>query len=161
MNTADRSIALIDTALRRRFHFVEMLPDSDLLEGIDVEGINIARMLDTLNERITVLLDREHAIGHSYLLPLKDQPTIDKLAYIFENDIVPLLQEYFYDDYEKIYYLLGDNQKENDEDKFIVRKDDTYGMFGDAVDDLSLLEMYYEINHDAFLKKEAYAYLAS
>lgn len=75
MNTADRSIALVDTALRRRFSFVEMQPDSAILTDVLVNDINIGAMLNTLNKRITILLDREHTIGHSYLLPLKADPT--------------------------------------------------------------------------------------
>lgn len=122
MNTADRSIARIDAALRRRFSFVEMLPESAILKDILVDGIDIAEMLDTLNKRITVLLDREHTIGHSYFLSLKTDPSIERLAAIFENEIIPLLQEYFYDDYEKIQLVLGDNQKPDDSTRFIVKK---------------------------------------
>lgn len=76
MNTADRSIALIDTALRRRFSFVEMQLDASLLSGVFVEELDIENMLTTINKRIAVLLDREHTIGHSYFLPLKEKPTI-------------------------------------------------------------------------------------
>ena len=156
MNTADRSIARIDTALRRRFSFVEMLPESATLKDIRVEGIDIAEMLDTLNKRITVLLDREHTIGHSYFLqPLKDDPSIESLAKIFANEIIPLLQEYFYDDYEKIQLVLGDNQKTDDSTRFIVKKT-AVKLFGNA--DIDFPE-YYEINSTAFRKAEAYAFL--
>lgn len=156
MNTADRSIALIDTALRRRFSFVEMQPDSATLTNVLVDGIDISEILDTLNKRITVLLDREHTIGHSYLLPLKADPTIERLAAIFENTIVPLLQEYFYDDYEKIQLVLGDNQKPDDSTRFIVRKNDAVKLFGNA--DIDFPE-YYEINGEAFKRIDAYAFL--
>ena len=156
MNTADRSIALIDTALRRRFSFVEMKPDSATLTDVLVDGIDISEMLDTLNKRITVLLDREHTIGHSYLLPLKVDPTIERLAAIFENTIVPLLQEYFYDDYEKIQLVLGDNQKPDDSTRFIIKKTDVVKMFGNAEIDFS---EYYEINGEAFKRIDAYAFL--
>ncbi len=156
MNTADRSIALIDTALRRRFSFVEMQPDSATLTDVLVDGIDISEMLDTLNKRITVLLDREHTIGHSYLLPLKADPTIERLAAIFENTIVPLLQEYFYDDYEKIQLVLGDNQKPDDSTRFIIKKTDAVKMFGNA--DIDFPE-YYEINGEAFKRIDAYAFL--
>lgn len=153
MNTADRSIAMIDSALRRRFSFVEMLPDSTTLEGVLVENINIARMLDTINKRITVLLDREHTIGHSYLLPLRRRSTIETLAEIFENSIVPLLQEYFYDDYEKIRLVLGDNRKPDDSTRFIVKKTDTVDLFdGGEID----FPEYYEVNREAFKMIEAY-----
>ena len=157
MNTADRSIALIDTALRRRFSFVEMQPEPELRQGgfVGESRIDIARLLRTMNKRISVLLNRDHAIGHSYFLPLKDDPSLDKLADIFEHRIVPLLQEYFYDDYEKIQLVLGDNQKEDDAARFVVRKADTAELFGDA--DLNSAE-YYEINRAAFKREEAYAY---
>ena len=156
MNTADRSIALIDTALRRRFSFVEMQPDSATLKDVLVDGIDISEMLDTINKRITVLLDREHTIGHSYLLPLKSDPTLERLAAIFENTIVPLLQEYFYDDYEKIQLVLGDNQKPDDSTRFIVRRNDAVKLFGNA--DIDFPE-YYEINNEAFKRIDAYAFL--
>jgi 5-methylcytosine-specific restriction endonuclease McrBC GTP-binding regulatory subunit McrB len=122
MNTADRSIALMDTALRRRFHFVEMMPDSSVLSKLqitDVNGIDIIKMLDIINERIEYLFDREHTIGHAYFTGLKDEPTLEKLADIFQNEIIPLLQEYFYEDYSKIQLVLGDNEKE-DSFKFIL-----------------------------------------
>ena len=156
MNTADRSIALIDTALRRRFSFVEMHPESSTLTDVLVEGIDISQMLDTLNKRITVLLDREHTIGHSYLLSLKSAPTIENLAAIFEYTIVPLLQEYFYDDYEKIQLVLGDNQKPDDSTRFIVKKTDAVKLFGNA--DIDFPE-YFEINSAAFKRIDAYAFL--
>ena len=93
MNTADRSIALMDTALRRRFSFVEMMPDTGCLENIVVEGINIAKVLDVINKRITYLYDREHTIGHAFFMKLHEEPTMEKLAEIFEKSIIPLLQE--------------------------------------------------------------------
>ena len=153
MNTADRSIALIDSALRRRFSFVEMQPNSTILKGVSVENINIGQMLDTINKRITVLLDREHTIGHSYLLPLRKSATIETLAEIFENSIVPLLQEYFYDDYEKIQLVLGDNKKTDDSTRFIVKKCVTVDLFGSAEIDFP---EYYEVNREAFKMIEAY-----
>jgi len=156
MNTADRSIAMIDTALRRRFDFFEMQPEPAILAGIMVDGIDIAAMLDTINRRITALLDREHTIGHSYLLPLKGDPTIENLARIFENGIIPLLQEYFYDDYEKIQLVLGDNQKPDDSTRFIVKKTDSAGLFGNA--DIDYPE-YYVLNRGAFGRIDAYAFL--
>ena len=156
MNTADRSIAMLDTALRRRFDFVEMKPDSDLLRDVVVDGIDVAEMLDTLNNRITVLLDREHTIGHSFLLPLKQNSTIERMAEIFERKIIPLLQEYFYDDYEKIGLVLGDNQKSDDSVRFVVKKSDAVKLFGNA--DIDYPD-FYEINPEAFKRIEAYAFL--
>ena len=105
MNTADRSIALLDTALRRRFEFVEMMPDSSLI-GRSVEGVDLGKLLDAMNDRIRFLLDREHQIGHTYLLAVNDR---DGLRKTFQNRIVPLLQEYFYDDWAKIAAVLADN----------------------------------------------------
>lgn len=95
MNTADRSIAMLDTALRRRFRFIEMLPDVSALDGIVVNGVNIRRLLETINKRIEVLYDREHTIGHAYFIELKDNLSLSKLARIFKNAVLPLLQEYF------------------------------------------------------------------
>lgn len=107
MNTADRSIQQMDTALRRRFTFVEMMPDPDHeLIPEDVEEVNCRKMLRAMNERIVLLLDREHQIGHTYLLNVK---TMEKLADTFRNRIFPLLQEYFYDDWRKIRAVLGNN----------------------------------------------------
>ena len=156
MNTADRSIAMLDTALRRRFSFHEMTPNSKLLKGLKVEGIDIERLLEILNKRITILFDRDHTIGHSYFLPLKMEPTIEQLGMIFENRIIPLLQEYFYDNYERIQLILGDNQKSIDEHRFIIQNSDIHDLFGNA--DIYLSE-YYAINQSAFKKVEAYEYL--
>ena len=155
MNTADRSIAQIDTALRRRFSFVEMMPDTNTLEGIEVEGVNIANMLDIINRRIEVLYDREHTIGHAFFTGLRTEPTIEKLATIFKKSIIPLLQEYFYEDYEKIRLVLGDNRK-SEEEQFIVAKAHDYAsLFGNV--DIGLDDGYrYEINPKAFKKIEAY-----
>lgn len=107
MNTADRSIALMDTALRRRFEFIEMMPDLSALKDINIEGIDIAKLLETINKRIEYLYDRDHAIGHAYFMSLKNSPTLDELEHIFKYKIIPLLQEYFYDDWEKIMMILG------------------------------------------------------
>jgi 5-methylcytosine-specific restriction protein B len=156
MNTADRSIAMIDTALRRRFSFIEMKPDTAVLKDTFVGVIDIAEMLETINKRITVLLDREHTIGHSYLLPLKFDPSVKNLAKIFEHKIIPLLQEYFYDDYEKIGLVLGDNQKEEDQTRFIIKKTSVANLFGNS--DVDYPE-YYEINRDAFTIIDAYAFM--
>ena len=156
MNTADRSIATIDTALRRRFRFKEMLPDAEVLKGIVVEDISIAEMLVRMNKRISVLYDREHTIGHAYFIPLKENSTVEQLAEIFENAIVPLLQEYFYEDYEKIRLVLGDNNKAKKEEQFIVAVENDYNeLFGSA--DIGFDDsVTYEINRAAFYNIEAY-----
>ena len=156
MNTADRSIATIDTALRRRFNFKEMLPDSEVLDGIYVEDVSVKDIFIKMNKRITVLFDREHTLGHAYFLPLKDAPTIETLANIFENSIIPLLQEYFYEDYEKIRLVLGDNQKDTEDKQFITIEENDYNdLFGDT--DYEFDEMRtYKINSFALTNIEAY-----
>lgn len=130
MNTADRSLALLDTALRRRFDFVPLLPDtreekdaddphSAPLAGLVVTtssgAIDVRRMLERINERIEALYDRDHCIGHAYLTTLADvndgEARLEKLAGILRNRIVPLLEEYFFEDWRKIRLVLGDNQK--------------------------------------------------
>lgn len=118
MNTADRSIALMDTALRRRFSFVEMLPDPNVLNGIVVDGINIQEMLAVINQRVEALYDREHTIGHAFFTKLlnTENQNIQKLNEIFRNKVIPLLQEYFYEDYEKIQLILGKKFIDNDVD---------------------------------------------
>lgn len=104
MNTADRSIALLDTALRRRFVFEEMMPKPELLGKCG--DVDLQEMLESMNNRIEFLLDREHTIGHSYFMGVE---SIEDLRKVFKNKIIPLLQEYFYDDYAKIIAVLNDN----------------------------------------------------
>lgn len=156
MNTADRSIATIDTALRRRFRFKEIMPDADVLKGISVADISVSEMLVRMNKRISVLYDREHTIGHAYFTSLRENPTLEQLAEIFKNAIIPLMQEYFYEDYEKIRLVLGDNNKANKEEQFIVVVENDYNeLFGSA--DLGFDDsVTYEINHAAFDNIEAY-----
>jgi len=160
MNTADRSIALMDTALRRRFKFEEMLPDYDLLKDIFVEDkgtkVNIGAMLKVINERIEYLYDREHTIGHAVFLELKENNNIDKLENIFKKSVIPLLQEYFYEDYEKIRLVLGDNMKDEDEQfifsEFIKPED----VFEGNIVDIDIPEKKYTINYDNFKNIMAY-----
>lgn len=161
MNTADRSIALMDTALRRRFSFIEMMPDTDILRAIGadkVEELNVADMLDVINERIAFLYDREHKIGHAFFTGLKDDPSIEKLQSIFEKSVIPLLQEYFYEDYQKIQMILGDNGKEDPDLKFIkdekvVAKSIFKGNVEDVID---LPEKKYSINKKALSNIQSY-----
>lgn len=103
MNTADRSIALLDLALRRRFTFVEMPPDPALLPD-DVAGVNLQALLSRLNRRVAALLDRDHCIGHSYLMGVK---TEDDLHFAWYHRVLPLLQEYFYHDGERMQAVIG------------------------------------------------------
>ena len=105
MNTADRSILPLDTALRRRFDHVEMLPDPDHpLIADRIAGIDLRKMLKAINSRISLLMDRERQIGHTYLFNVTD---IESLAAKFRTAILPLLAEYFYDDWSKIRHVLG------------------------------------------------------
>jgi 5-methylcytosine-specific restriction protein B len=125
MNTADRSITNIDTALRRRFVFEEFPPlhNHEMIKIVEKNGdkINLQDVLRILNERIEYLLDRDHLIGHSYFMGVNDW---DTLCSKFRNNIIPLLQEYFYNDWEKIALVLGDNDSwdKNEDEKFILKK---------------------------------------
>ncbi len=145
MNTADRSIALMDTALRRRFEFVEMMPEYDTLNETIIEGINVGEMLKTINERIEYLYDRDHTIGHAYFIDVSDLKT---LANIFKNKILPLLQEYFYDDWEKIRLVLGDSQ-------FIKEKKSANALFKSGTDYIND-KILYEIDKEAFYDEQNY-----
>lgn len=149
MNTADRSIALMDTALRRRFEFIEMMPEEKLLTKIVIPNVNIKEMLETMNQRIEVLYDREHTLGHAFFMPLNNEEntTIDKLASIFKNKIIPLLQEYFYEDYEKIMLVLGIDPQNTDPNKFISVKSNG-ALFNNSPD--IDLNPTYQINEEAF-----------
>ena len=111
MNTADRSLAGMDIALRRRFTFTEMAPDPGKLAGVRIEGIDVAGVLEIINRRIEVLLDRDHQIGHAYLMTLKNGDPLSTLGRIFRNQIIPLLQEYFFEDWERIAWVLNDHRK--------------------------------------------------
>ena len=103
MNTADRSIALVDIALRRRFEFIEMMPQSNLIPK-NVEGVNARDLLETINRRIEYLYDRDHVIGHADFMAVS---TLDDLRKKFCKKVIPLLQEYFYGDWRKICLVLG------------------------------------------------------
>lgn len=111
MNTADRSLSGLDIALRRRFTFVEMLPDPGKLAGVKIAGIDVAATLEIMNRRIEVLLDRDHQLGHAYFMSLQNGDELTKLSAIFRNQILPLLQEYFFEDWERIAWVLNDHRK--------------------------------------------------
>lgn len=169
MNTADRSIALMDTALRRRFEFVEMMPKAELLESEDSQitvdyDINLRKLLSKINQRINYLYDRDHQIGHSYLMGVENKTDLD---HAFRNKIIPLLQEYFYDDWEKIQLVLGDHQSQintypktyglNENDCFISSSPiDSTKVLGFNYDDFQSDVKEYRINDEftvnAYLK---------
>ena len=148
MNTADRSLALMDTALRRRFDFVEMMPDYSVLTDdenhpycINYFGneVNLVALLSTLNKRISALYDREHTLGHAFLMPVVDkiksndhQGALTELANCFQNKLIPLLAEYFFEDWQKIRLVLADNQKPKDLQLIRETDVDLEGLFGDT-----------------------------
>ena len=131
MNTADRSVEALDTALRRRFSFVEMLPQPALLKdrGENKSGkvgeIDLIHLLTTINERIEALVDRDHTIGHAFFM---DVDSMDSLRNVFANKVIPLLQEYFYGDYAKMEMVIGpdffNQEKRTKKVVFAVQNDD-------------------------------------
>jgi 5-methylcytosine-specific restriction enzyme B len=124
MNTADRSLTSIDMALRRRFVFEEVEPDVNSLEGIEIAGVDVARLLETMNARIERLIDRDHRIGHAYFMGLGASDEIGPLRHLFATEIIPLLQEYFFDDWQRVRLVLNDHRKNDPEDQFIVEQSD-------------------------------------
>ena len=162
MNTADRSIALMDTALRRRFVFEEMMPNYDKLPVVD--GIDVGEMLKKINDRIEYLYDRDHTIGHAYFMGLekvRDEKRFDELGQVFKNRIIPLLQEYFYDDWEKIRLVLGDNQKKDEDFRFIQvsKEKNAKSLFGNIENFDGMIDeekKIYTLNDEAFGRPESY-----
>lgn len=159
MNTADRSLAGLDIALRRRFTFKEMPPRPDLLDEIDIEDVNIGELLRTMNNRIEVLLDRDHCLGHAYFISLRDNPSLEELGRIFTMNILPLLQEYFFEDWERIAWVLNDQRKPNVQ-RFVqntsdANLDNLSNLFGAEVAE-TLQDRRWHINEGAFSNIKSY-----
>lgn len=158
MNTADRSLTALDTALRRRFEFVPMLPDTSLLAGTTIKGIELERLLETLNARIQSLYDNEHTLGHAFFMPViqvkhDEDAAFDLLKRIMKNKILPLLEEYFYNDWQKIRLVLGDNQKKDDSLQFVssINSEGNFlRLFGaDAAEDLQEAGISYHLSSES------------
>ncbi|WP_426111950.1 McrB family protein [Pseudomonas sp. DSP3-2-2] len=155
MNTADRSLATLDIALRRRFTFVEVPPNPELLDEVLVEGVAIDELLSVMNQRIAALLDRDHCLGHAYFMPLKSEPTLERLEGIFRQQILPLLQEYFFEDWQRIQWVLND-QRKTIENRFLLQPNqDLNVLFGESVT-VNQNNERWEINSAAFKNIGAY-----
>ena len=180
MNTADRSLALLDTALRRRFDFVALMPDTraekvaddphsaplaGLMVATEQGEIDVRRMLENINARIEALYDRDHSIGHAYFTHLWRKPDGQErfaaLTDTFRNRIVPLLEEYFFEDWQKIRLVLADNQKQDPQSQFIIETEDhgqdLTALFGnDHGLDVYATKRRYALQEDAFFNPQAY-----
>jgi len=163
MNTADRSIALLDTALRRRFEFEELMPNYRFLEEMPASpcGIDIALMLRAMNERIEFIYDREHQIGQAYFKGLTragmDENTwLRALASVFRKSIIPLLAEYFFDDWQRIAQVLADDYKEASH-RFVHHLDcGDWVNLGSEIVEASGGRGVWRIREDAFMDPDAY-----
>ncbi len=164
MNTADRSLAGLDIALRRRFTFREMPPRPDLLDGVTVDGVDVGELLRVMNQRIEVLLGRDYCLGHAYFMELQhvsDDEALARLALIFRQKVLPLLQEYFFEDWERIGWVLNDQSAEsNGTQPFIRQPAEAEGkslqaLFGSKVAG-GLSERRWELNDEAFASIDSY-----
>ena len=166
MNTADRSISVLDTALRRRFRFIELPPNYKSLTSVliekkvteeKLEGIDLIKLLKKINERIGFLLDKDHMIGHTEFMNVTSKK---KLVDLFANYIIPLLEEYFHNDYENIQRVLGDNDdwhKKEENRIFQEEKEkNSHDLFGgevDGFDDVKTFKLNkYFLNESEFSK---------
>lgn len=158
MNTADRSLVGLDIALRRRFAFTEMAPNPDRLSDLNIGTLNIGKLLRVINQRIEVLLDREHCIGHAYFLGLNEQSDLADLAYIFDHQIIPLLQEYFFEDWERISWVLNDQNKPDPAHHFIVEPtqadESVEVLFGKGSE--TLKNKRWRLNRGAFMLEQSF-----
>ena len=145
MNTADRSLVNLDTALRRRFEFIEMMPDESLLND-NVEGVDLQQLLSTINRRIEVLYDREHTLGHVFLMGVD---SMEELESAFRRNIIPMLQEYFHNDYSKILRVLS--RRSDSTVSPFIRLKETDDIFTDGC-----IQESYEILWEAMFDADEY-----
>lgn len=158
MNSADRSLTGIDVALRRRFRFKEMLPDEGVLTELEISSINIGLLLKKLNERIEILLGRDFCLGHAYFCPLLEleDASLRDLAEVFQYQILPLLEEHFFEDWERIGWVLNDHRAPSGVAKFLVRAESTAEDLLGARIGSSVRDSRWQINRDALLSAESY-----
>lgn len=155
MNTADRSLAGMDIALRRRFVFREMPPRPELLQNVSVQGVNIGQLLRVMNERIEVLLGRDYRLGHANFMQLNNVSPLSALAGVFRNQILPLLQEYFFEDWQRIQWVLNDHRKPV-ADRFVQSSvQNVMSLFGEISGPVQ--GGVWQINADAFERVSAYS----
>lgn len=133
MNTVDKSIALIDVALRRRFEFIECLPEYDLIELKSFEDFDVSKFLKIVNERISILKNEHYQIGHSYFINLK---SFDDFKNIMKKKIIPLLQEYFYDDWQSICAVLNQSYQNPQSNKLLILNQSNTDIFKKEFDEL-------------------------
>jgi len=134
MNTVDKSIALIDVALRRRFDFEECMPQYDLEEFNKFKIINLSKLLKSMNERITILKNEHYQIGHSYFLNITK---LEELQEMMQKGILPLLQEYFYDDWKSICAVLNQSYINSKDNKILISQQENTKLFKDEFNDLT------------------------
>jgi hypothetical protein len=162
MNTADASIAKLDVALRRRFDFKEMPPKPYLLtddytengNSVKVEGVVLTSLLESINNRIELLYDKDHTIGHSYFMSLDSSSPITDLKDVFLKNIIPLLQEYFFDDWQRIHWVLNDHNKPKG-NRFVIEKE-LNASFLESIADAGDDRKVWELNEEAFETPSSY-----
>jgi len=160
MNTADRSLASMDVALRRRFSFKSMAPRPEHLADVLVEGqIPVHELLSKINLRIEALLGPDYLLGHAWFMPLKEDKSLARLSEIFRRQVLPQLQEYFFDDWTRIRWVLNDHRKAGRDEYCFIRSRgvDVTDLFGPDVP-VSPRPLW-EVNAEAF--KHVGTYLAT
>lgn len=155
MNTADRSLAGLDIALRRRFEFLEVAPKPELLRGRRAAGVDLSELLEVINKRIAMLLDNDHRLGHAYFMRLPDNAGLDDLEALFRKQILPLLQEYFFEDWQRIAWVLNDHRKDKDF-RFVVKlENEAQRLFGSEAD-VPVDAKLWRLDEKAFGRIESY-----